>query len=67
MKDLIEALTIFAKYTDSRFPINTYQGRMYVNTVDRSDVSDDDHKKLELLDFDWDEDTGYHSYRFGSN
>ena len=67
MKDLIEALTIFSKYTDTRCPTICSHDMLSIAGVDREQVSEEDRKRLEELDFIWDDDDEfYFSYRFGS-
>jgi hypothetical protein len=67
MKDLIEALTIFAKYSDDQHPTHCDHDVMYVG-VDPADVSDEDKDRLEELSFLPDEGHGsFKSFRFGSN
>ncbi|GAG40443.1 unnamed protein product [marine sediment metagenome] len=65
MKDLIEALTIFAKYTNTKFPTNCTNYTLYVD-VDESDVSQDDRKRLSELSFEYNILSGtYFSEHFG--
>lgn len=68
MKDLIEALTIFLKYTDTQRPTHCEHDQLTICGVDRSQVSDADDKRLEELGFFWSESEGgaYISFRFGS-
>jgi hypothetical protein len=69
MKDLIEALTILAKYMDdTRNPTNCDHDLLYVNFgKDKSVVSEEDMKRLDELNFWWDYNLeGFSSYRFGS-
>jgi len=66
MKDLIEALQIFLKYSDTDYPTNCTHDCLYVD-VDPELVSDEDKVHLSELSFDPDEDSpGFYSYRFGS-
>ena len=64
MKDLIEALQIFLKYTQDNYPTSCLHDELRV-VVDPAIVSDEDIIRLEQLGF-----TAYHedfiSYRFGS-
>ena len=64
MKDLIEALTIFAKYTDSYSPTGCEHDTLYVQ-VDPDQVSEEDKTKLDELGF-FVSDNHFESYRFGS-
>ncbi len=66
MKDLIEALTIFLKYTDTRNPTGCEHDVMYIFDVTREQVSDADHARLIELGFEWDAEEVYYSNRFGS-
>lgn len=66
MKDLIEALALFAKYTDAFHPTYCAHDMLYV-LVRPSDVSAEDTIALERLSFVTDKAEGYfYSYRFGS-
>jgi len=68
MKDLIEALTILAKYMDpeEKWPTACEHDVLYVCNVEAEDVSDDDLKRLKELGFSPSEDGGFQSFRFGS-
>lgn len=65
MKDLIEALTIFSKYTDARNPTNCDHDILTV-CVNPAVVSADDLARLCELSFRAREDGWFTSYRFGS-
>jgi hypothetical protein len=67
MKDLIEALTIFMKYKNVAWPTNCSRDVLAIMEIDRKDVSDEDHARLDELGFIWDasEDV-YISYRYGT-
>lgn len=65
MQDLIAALTILAKYTDSKWPTHC-EHDVFMVRVD-SEVSEEDKAKLKELSFDYNEEYDcYTSYRFGS-
>lgn len=66
MKDLIEALTIFAKYTDARNPTACDHDVLYV-LVRPQDVSTEDIGALKALGFlaSFD-DEHFYSFRYGS-
>jgi len=69
MKDLIEALTIFLKYTDIEYPTHCEHGVLTV-CVDPALVTAADKDRLEELGFDAGEDgsdqeCGFYSFRFG--
>lgn len=66
MKDLIEALNIFSKYTDEQYPTWCEDDVMHVN-VDPLEVSETDVQKLEDLGFIGDVDNDdFKSFKFGS-
>lgn len=66
MKDLIEALQIFSKYTTAPWPTHCEHDVMYVN-VPVEKVSDEDKARLDELDFFPDgDDEIFMSFRFGS-
>jgi len=66
MKDLIEALTIFLKYGDPKYPTNCSHDELYVD-IDPDKVSEEDKKRLDELGFFVNEELeGFSSYRFGS-
>lgn len=68
MKDLIEALTILAKYIDpeEKWPTQCEHDVLYVCLVDVEDVSTEDITRLNELGFIENEDGGFKSFRFGS-
>jgi len=65
MKDLIEALTIFAKYTDAKYPTACDHDVLYVcvgYVLDEADAA-----RVHELGFNFDQSVGsWRSYRFGS-
>lgn len=67
MKDLIEAFTIFLKYSDDYAPLNCEHDELYVD-VDPEIVSEDDKKRLYELSFEPSSEypEGFTSFRFGS-
>ena len=66
MKDLIEALQIFAKYTDTHYPTGCEHDELFV-FVDPAEVSDEDKRRLEELGFNPRErGECFYSFRFGS-
>lgn len=66
MNDLIEALQIFAKYTNDKYPTACEHDVLYV-LVDPSLVSVEDTSKLETLGFSADTaEECFHSFRYGS-
>lgn len=69
MEDLIKALTIFLKYLEDKndhCPTHCEHHCLWIMDVDRDDVSDQDHAKLEDLGFLVGDAGGYKSFRFGS-
>lgn len=68
MNDLIKALTILSKYIDSEERWPTYcEHELFQVKADPADVSEEDIKALEELDFFPDEENeSFISYRFGS-
>lgn len=67
MNDLIKALQIFAKYTDSMYPTKCEHDILIVNCVSPDDVSEEDKVELAKLGFTPYEDFAFVSYRFGDN
>ena len=68
MKDLIEALTILAKYMDleEKWPTHCEHDVLYVCHIEPEDVSEEDTKRLEVLGFFPSDEGGFQSFRFGS-
>lgn len=67
MNDLIKALQIFAKYSDTRWPTHCEHDVLHV-AVNPKLVSEEDKEALEELSFSPDSENpdGFCSYRFGS-
>ncbi len=68
MKDLIEALTIFAKYKDLHNPTHCEHDVLYIMGVTKDEISQEDAARLKELGFIWSESDGgcWKSFRFGS-
>lgn len=69
MDDLIEALTIFRKHTDTEYPTNCSHDELAIMDVLPANVSLLDKVRLEELGFiisDEDGDEYFMSFRFGS-
>ena len=67
MKNLIEALTIFLKYRDEKWPTFCGVDQLCIAGVTKDEVSEEDAKRLYELDFTWSETDGcWHSFRYGS-
>ena len=66
MNDLIEALQLFRKYANEKWPTHCEHDEMWIMGVGREMVSDADHKRLDELGFFWSEEDCYKSFRFGS-
>lgn len=67
MRDLIEALAIFMKYSDAKHPSTCEHDMFFINCVKPDDVSNDDLHRLDVLGFIPFEDIGFVSYKYGSN
>jgi len=66
MADLIEALQIFAKYTDAKFPTTCEHDILIIAGVEQTHVMPGDNMRLYELGFIWNaEYQAYASYRFG--
>lgn len=65
MKHLIEALTIFLKYSDNYNPTNCVHDEFQVLGPPPDEMSKEDSKRLEELDFLWNGEY-WCSLRFGS-
>lgn len=65
MDDLIEALTIFRKYTNESNPTNCSHDVLAVCDIEEGAVSAEDVARLDTLGFFWDDEC-WISYRFGS-
>lgn len=65
MDDLIAALTIFRKYSDTKHPTHCEHDELRVE-VDPDVVSDEDKRALEALSFTPTRENNFRSYRFGS-
>lgn len=67
MSNLIEALTIFLKYENKRFPTHCEHDVMMVVGITQEEVSERDRSRLDELGFLW---SSVHdcwcSYRYGS-
>ena len=67
MDDLIEALQIFRKYKNSKYPTSCGHDVLVIMDVERDEVSSEDLIRLDELDFFWDEEfDGFASFHFGS-
>jgi hypothetical protein len=68
MKDLIEALTILAKYMDpeQKWPTHCEHDVLYVCHIEPEDVSAEDIAILDELGFFPGDEGGFMSFRFGS-
>jgi hypothetical protein len=68
VKDLIEALTIFAKYRNRRNPTNCQHDVLQIMGITKEEVSEEDAVRLGQLGFFWAEEEGgsWQSFRFGS-
>lgn len=68
MKDLIEALQIFAKYQhDTRWPTNCSHDYLCIIGVEKDAPNEEDRARLDELGFFWaDSEECWGSHRFGS-
>jgi len=65
MKDLYEAIGIFLKYSDKRFPSLCEHDEFHI-CVEPEKISIEDTKRLEELSFTPNDNEGFSSFRFGS-
>jgi hypothetical protein len=67
VKQLIEALTIFAKYNDQPYPTNCSHDELAIMGITREEMSGEDILRVEALGFLWDDTEEYWlSYKYGS-
>lgn len=67
MNDLIEALQIFSKYTNTKYPTWCEHDVMHICDVNPDEVSQEDLERLDDLGFFVSQEDGeFMSYRFGS-
>ncbi len=69
MKDLIEALQIFLKYGNPKYPTWCAHDELNITEIDPAIVSEEDKKRLDELGFfvsDEDGESAFKSFRFGS-
>jgi hypothetical protein len=64
MRDLIEALQIFLKYANKKYPTHCEHDILMIMGIDYN-IDEEDRKKLNELGFYWNDDC-WSSYRFGS-
>jgi len=68
MRNLIEALQIFAKYQDLEHPTHCEHDVLHIMGITQEEVSQEDTARLDALGFLWSphDDGSWISYRFGS-
>lgn len=67
MSELIEALQIFLKYGNPRWPTHCEHDVMYIMEIESAKVSEEDKARLEELGFFVDDsDDCFKSFRYGS-
>jgi hypothetical protein len=67
MEDLIEALKIFFKYTQTKYPTHCCHDELWIMDVSDEQVSAEDKERLDKLGFFWDQgDECFKSFRYGS-
>lgn len=68
MKELIEALQIFAKYQENDYPTHCEHDTLHIMGITEEEVSEEDMKKLDELGFFYsEEDDGFISFKYGSS
>lgn len=67
MDKLIEALQIFLKYQNNRWPTHCEHDIMMISDITKEEISEEDSIKLKELDFHWNEEYDcWTSYHYGS-
>lgn len=67
MSDLIEALQIFLKYGNPKYPTHCAHDELVICGINPSDVSEEDKERLDDLGFFVDDlDECFKSFRYGS-
>jgi len=66
MKELIKALQIFAKYTETSYPTHCEHDVLWIMDVTLEQVSAEDIKTLDDLGFFWSDEDCFQSFKFGS-
>lgn len=67
MDDLIEALKIFRKYANEKWPTNCSHDLLAIMGIGKDQISTEDQERLEELGFLWMEsEECWGSFRFGS-
>ena len=70
MNELIEALTIFAKYKNERWPTHCEHDVLHIVGITKTEMSAEDVARVEALGFLWSEDDeteeGWISFKYGS-
>jgi hypothetical protein len=67
LQALIDALLIFRKYGNPKWPTNTGHDVLYVKGPEPDKMTPEDVGELDRLNFNWDEDIeSWSSYVFGS-
>lgn len=67
MEDLINALLIFKKYRNSKFPTNCEHDVLMIMEIEKDELSEEDKKEVARLGFFWSESEGcWSSFKFGS-
>lgn len=66
MDELIQALTIFKKYRNEKWPTHCEHDVLMIMAVGENEMSEEDTKAVEKLGFTWsDEYDCWASYKFG--
>lgn len=67
MKELIEALQIFLKYKNEKWPTHCEHDIMCIVGIDKDEISAEDAKRLDELSFFWNEEYDcWASFKYGS-
>ena len=66
MEDLIEALQIFLKYGNPKWPTHCEHDVLTIMEIDPETVSEEDKERLDKLGFFESEEECFKSYKFGS-
>lgn len=67
MDELIEALQIFRKYKNERWPTNCQHDVFYIMAVTKDEIPEVEQRRLKELGFLWnDTEEVWQSFRFGS-
>ena len=67
MKELIEALIVFQRYSENEYPTHCEHDALCVCHIEQSDMSEVDREYVEARSFFWNEEYDcWSSYKYGS-